>query len=106
MAFLQQRLQAKLQEPFRQRRIVGEVGKGNLRLDHPELGEVAAGIGVFGAERRAKRVDLSERETIRLHVELSRDGQECLAAEEIFTEIHLPLRRAGQIGEIERRNSE
>ena len=28
------------------------VGEGDLRLDHPELGEVAAGVGILGTEGR------------------------------------------------------
>jgi hypothetical protein len=36
-----------------------QVGEGDLRLDHPELGEVAAGVRVLGAEGRAEGVDLA-----------------------------------------------
>jgi hypothetical protein len=42
---------------------------------------VAAGVGVFRAERRPEGLDLGEREAIRLHVELSRHRQKRLAAE-------------------------
>ena len=103
---LQQRLEDELQQPFRQRRVVGEVGEGDLRLDHPELGEVAAGVGVLGAEGRPEGVDLAEREAVGLDVELARHGQERLAAEEILREVDLALRRARQVGEIERRDAE
>ncbi len=34
---------------------------GHFRLDHPELGEMAAGLGFLGAEGRAESVDLAER---------------------------------------------
>ena len=95
-----------LQQPFRQRRIVRQVGEGDLRLDHPELGEVTARVRVLRAERRPERVDLGEREAVRLHVELPRHRQERLAAEEILREIHLALRRARQVGEIQRRHPE
>ena len=91
---------------FRQRRIVGEIGEGDLRLDHPELGEVAAGVGVLRAEGRPERVDLGQREAVGLDVELPRHRQERLAAEEILREVHLALRRARQVGEIERRHPE
>ena len=105
-ALLQQRLEGVLQQPLRQRRIVGEIGERDLRLDHPELGEVAAGVGVLGAERRPEGVDLAEREAVGLDVELPRHRQERLAAEEILGEIDLALRRARQVGEIERRDAE
>ena len=32
----------------------------NLGLDHPEFGKVAARFGFFGAERRAKGVNLAQ----------------------------------------------
>jgi len=34
--------------------MVREIGESDLRLDHPELGEVAAGVRVLGAEGRPK----------------------------------------------------
>ncbi len=36
-----------------------ELEEGDLGFDHPELGEVAAGLGFFGAEGGAEAVDLS-----------------------------------------------
>ena len=48
-----------------------EVEVGLLGLDHPELGEVAAGFGFFGAEGGAEAVDLAERERGGLDVELA-----------------------------------
>ena len=50
---------------FRQCRDVREVGKRDLRLDHPELGEVAAGVRVLRAEGRPEGVDLGQREAAR-----------------------------------------
>jgi len=49
---VQERRKGVLQQRFCQCRIVGEVGERDLRLDHPELGEVAAGVRVLGAEGR------------------------------------------------------
>ena len=48
-----------LEEPLGERRVVREIGERDLGLDHPELGEVAAGVGVLGAESRSERVDLA-----------------------------------------------
>ncbi len=45
---------------------------GNFRLDHPELGEVAAGLGFLGAECRTEGVHLAERHGRGFDVELSR----------------------------------
>jgi hypothetical protein len=93
------------QQRFRQCRIVREVGEGNLGLDHPELGEVAAGVRVLGAEGLPERIDLGECEAVGLDIELARDFQERLAAEEILREIDLAV-GARQVGEIEGRDPE
>ena len=49
--------------------MVREVGERDPRLDHPELGEVAAGVRVLGAEGRAEYADFGQREAIRLDIE-------------------------------------
>ena len=49
---------------------VVELGVGDLGLDHPELGQVAARLRLLGAERRAEAVDPAERHRVRLVVEL------------------------------------
>ena len=88
---------------FRQRRIVREAGECDLRLDHPELGEVAAG----SSSRRGRSVRKCRPwscEAIRLDSELPRDRQKRLAAEEILPEIDLALGSARQVGEIQGRH--
>ena len=54
-------LNTKLDAPLNQIHIVIEIGEGNFRLDHPELTRVARGVALFGAEGRAKGVDVLER---------------------------------------------
>ena len=39
---------------------VFQIGVGHLRLHHPELGQVAARFGFFGAKGRAEAIDLAE----------------------------------------------
>jgi hypothetical protein len=63
------------------------VGEGDLRLDHPELDEVAAGVRVLGAKGRPEGVNIGQRRGIGLDIELPRYRQERLAAEEILREI-------------------
>jgi hypothetical protein len=53
-----------------------EVAVGDFGLDHPELGEVAAGLGFFRAEGGAEAVDLAEREGGGLDVKLAGLGEE------------------------------
>jgi hypothetical protein len=69
----------------------------DLRLDHPELGEVAAGVRVFGAEGRPERINLGQRQAIGVDIELPRHRQERLAAEEIVREIHLAVWVRGRL---------
>ena len=52
-----------------------EVHVGDFGLDHPELGEVAAGLGFFGAEGGAEAVDLAQGEGGGLDVELAGLGE-------------------------------
>ena len=65
-------------------------------LDHPELGEVARGVGVLGAERGAERVHGGHSARVRLHVELPRHRQERGLGEEVVRVVDLPVGRAEQ----------
>src|SRR5689334_24569333 len=67
---------------------------------------MAAGIRVLRAERRAERIDLRHRHAIGFDVELSGDGEERLAPEEVLAEVNFALGRARQIHEVERRDAE
>ena len=58
-----------------------EIAVGDFGLDHPELGEMAAGLGFFGAEGGAEAVDLAESERGGLDVELAGLGEEGGVAE-------------------------
>ena len=53
-----------------------EIAVGDLGLDHPELGEMAAGLRFFRAEGRAEAVDLAQRQRRGLDVELAGLGEE------------------------------
>ena len=63
-----------------------EIHVGDLGLDHPELGEVAAGLGFFGAEGGAEAVDAAERHGRRFDVELAGLGEVGLVVAEV---VHL-----------------
>ena len=60
-----------------------EVHEGDLGLDHPELGEVAAGLGFLGAEGGAEAVDLAQGERGGFDVELAGLGEEGLGVAEV-----------------------
>ena len=63
-----------------------EFEEGDLGFDHPELGEVAAGFGFFGAEGGAEAVDLAEGEGGGFDVELAGLGEVGLVVVEV---VHL-----------------
>ena len=63
-----------------------EFEEGDFGFDHPELGEVAAGFGFFGAEGGAEAVDLAEGEGGGFDVELAGLGEVGLVVVEV---VHL-----------------
>ena len=99
------RLEDKFQQGLGQRRVIGQVGKGDFGLDHPEFSEMAAGIGVLSPERWAEGVNPGQRHAIGLHVQLTRHRQEGFAAKKVFGKIDLAAFSARQIGQVQRRNS-
>jgi len=78
----------------------------DLRLDHPELGRVARRVAVLGAEGRAERVDVPERERETLAVELSGHGQAHGLCEEVLVEIDRAVGEPRRVGGVERRHAE
>ena len=95
-----------LEEGLGQVGVGGQVGEGDLGLDHPELGQVAGGVGVLGPERRAERVHPAQGQAVGLDVELARDGQVRLPAEEVLGEVDLPSGVRGRLARsrVETRN--
>ena len=83
-ALVEDRAEAVLEQVLGQVGVVRDVGEGDLRLDHPELGEVPAGVRVLRPEGRPERVDARQRQAVRLDVELARDGQVGRLAEEVL----------------------
>ena len=106
LALVEQRAEDVLEEVLGELRVGGEIGERDLRLDHPELGEVAARVRVLRAERRPERVDLRHRQAVGLDVELARHGQARLLAEEVLVAVDLAVGRARQVREVERRDPE
>jgi len=91
-----------LQHRFRQTCHIVQVSKGDFRLQHPELRQVAAGVGVFRTEGWAKGVDFGQRAGVGFAVQLAGNGQERLFAEEVFIEIDFALFVARQVFQIQR----
>ena len=74
-AILEDGLNDVAEEVFGELEQAVEVHEGDFGLDHPELGEVAAGFGFFCAEGGAEAVDLAESEGGGLDVELAGLGE-------------------------------
>ena len=67
---------------------------------------MARGVGILGAERGAEGVNVAERHSEVLGVELAGDGQARLLAEEVLAVVDLAVLRAGRVLKVERRHLE
>jgi hypothetical protein len=74
-AMIQDVLDAELDAPLNEVHIIIQISEGDFRLNHPELTRVARGVALFGAEGRAKGVDILEGHRKGFDVELTRNGQ-------------------------------
>ena len=105
-AVLQRIADQVFEELLGQLHIVLQLVERHLRLDHPELGEVARRVGVLGTERGAEGVDPPQRQRAQLAFELARHGEVAGFAEEILRIVDLALLGTGQVVQIERRHLE
>ena len=82
--------------------VIGQVGEGDLRLDHPELRRMARGVAVLGAEGRAEGVHVAECQREDLRVQLAGHGQGHVLAEEVLRKVHLAVLGFGQVVHVQR----
>ncbi len=75
--------------------IAGEVAEGHFRLDHPELGGVAGGVGIFRAEGGAEGVDVREGAGEGFPLKLAGDGEVGALAEKVLGVLRDPVIRQG-----------
>ena len=80
--------------------IVGQVGKGQLRLDHPELGSVALGVGALRPEGGAEGVHIGEGHAEALHIQLTGNGEVGGLAEEVLRIVHPAVLGLGDIVQV------
>ena len=64
--------------------VVFELVKSHLRLDHPELGQMARRVAVLGAKGWAEGVNLGKRQCEDFPFELAADGEKSRLAEKIL----------------------
>ena len=103
VAVLQHVRQAVLEVRLGAVHVVLKVRERELGLDHPELGEVAAGVGVLSPERRPERVDVPHGARVNLGVELAGNGQVGGFAEEVLAVVHGAGGVAGDVAARRRR---
>ena len=82
--------------------IVVDVVERNLRLNHPELRQVARSVGILGAERRSERIDCAESRCSKLALKLSGNSKAGRLSEEILRIVHLALFVLRDVVEVKR----
>ena len=80
-----------LQKFFGQSHVVRQVAESHLRLDHPELRQVARRIAVFGAKRWAEGVNVGESRGEDFAFELAADCEISGLAEEVLLPVDLTV---------------
>ena len=100
-AFIQYGFEDVFQHRFGKASYVIQVGKGDFRLQHPELSQVAAGVGVFCTECRAKGIDFGQGARIGFAVQLAGYGQERFFTKEVFIKIDFALVVTRQVFQIQ-----
>ena len=83
-----------------------QVCEGHFRLDHPELGGVALGVGVLRPEGGAEGIYVPEGHGEVLRVQLAGDGEVRGFTEEVLGEVHLPILGHGRIFGVQRGDPE
>ena len=80
--------------------IILQVSKGDFRLDHPEFGGMAGGVGVFSPEGGAEGINVAEGHGEGLTVELAGNGQVGGLAEEVLGVIDLAVLGLGDVVQV------
>ena len=95
-----------LEHVLHARHVTSEVAEGHLGLNHPELGGVATGVGVLGAERGTKGVDIAKGEREVLGLELAGDREVSGMAEEVLRPVDGAGLGARRVLHVERGHAE
>ena len=95
-----------LQESLGQIHVVSQLEECRLGLDHPELGQMPRGVGVFRTERGAERVNFAQCRGVDFAFQLTRHGQVRGTIEKVLREVDRSLGIAGNIGRVERGDAE
>ncbi len=91
---------------FGKRHVSMNIAEGHLRLDHPELGEVALRVGVLRPEGWAEGIDVLQRQGVGFPFKLTADRQEGLLSEEVLGVIDLPVFGLRHVQQVQRGDTE
>ena len=94
-----------LQEVFGQIGQAVQIAESHFGLDHPELGQVARGVGVFGAEGGTKGVDVGQGQGEYFSLKLAADGQKRRLPKEVLFRINRAVLH-GQVFQVQGRYPE
>ena len=100
-ALLQHRADDKLDHGLGHVHVAGQVAEGHLRLDHPELGGVAGGVGLLRPEGGAEGIHVPKGHGKVLRVELAGHRQVGRLAEEVLGVVHGPVPGLGHVVQIQ-----
>ena len=70
---------------------VRQFSEAQLRLDHPELGQVAGGVAMLGSESWAESVNITHAAAVGLYIDLTTDSKEGWLSEEVSLVVELAL---------------
>ena len=100
-AVVQSPLNQEFHEFLGQLHVVVDVVEGHFGLYHPELGQVARGVGVLGPEGGAEGVDFTYSRGSQFAFQLSGNGEGGLLPEEVFGEVHVALLVQGDVLQVQ-----
>src|SRR5690606_27398929 len=95
-----------LEELLRQRHVAFQITEGHLRLDHPELRQMARRVGVLRTKSGPEGVHVGERGCVDLALELTAYREVRRPAEKIVSEVHGALRGARYVRQVQRGHAE
>ena len=81
--------------------VVIDVVEGHFRFNHPELRQVARGVGVLCPEGGAESVDFTYRRGSQLAFQLAGNREGGLLPEEVFAEVHISLFVQGDVLQVQ-----
>ena len=78
----------KFQHFFGQIHITLQIAESHLRFNHPELSQMATGMGIFSSESGTKGIDIAQSQGVCFCLKLAAHRESGRAAEKIFSKVN------------------